>query len=118
MEAMKFQGWIEHIFPAGQFGQDIVVRDYKDAIEKPQYPNILKFTASTKVMPSLSGLVEGDKIEVKFYLNGKSGTGKNGYYAIIRLNIAKDGGIKVIETVPRDDKDTTVKQEESDELPF
>lgn len=119
MIKQEFTGWVEKILPAGQYGQEFTVRDHKDANDAPKFPTTLKFEAGTASIPQLQGVLEGDKVRVVFYLSGKSGEGRNGYYCINRLRIAKEGGLSVIErtgTPPPEDPQVEVKPE--DELPF
>lgn len=120
MEAHEFTGWVDHIFPKGQYGQEIAVRDHEGEADKPKYPTTLRFNISTKCGTMADGLGEGDKIKVKFYLTGVSGIGKNGYYAINRLNVAKDGGIVILETAERVDEEPTdpADNEADSDLPF
>ena len=118
IEPSKFTGWVEHIFPAGQYGQEIVLRDYKDDSDRPKYPIALKFRVGTKCDCNISNLGIGDKVAVQYYLSGKSGIGKNGYYCIVSLNIAKVNGLTVIERAPEPEKIDSVSSEEEEELPF
>lgn len=117
---MEFTGWVEKILPQGQYGQEFVVRDYKDEKDAPKYPTVLKFEAGTAAIPQLQGVLEGDKVRVVFYLGGRSGIGKNGcYYCFNRLRVAKDGGLVVLERTgvppPQEiHKETTA----DDDIPF
>lgn len=120
IQAQEFTGWVDHVFPAGQYGQEIAVRDHEGEADKPKYPITLRFNISSKCGTMAQGLAEGDKIKVKFYLTGVSGIGKNGYYAINKLNVAKDGGIVILETAERVTKEEDVGADPSseEELPF
>lgn len=100
IEAQEFTGWVEKIYEPTEYGQEFTVRDYKDKMEAPKFPQCLKFNASNKCKSQLMGVVEGDKIKVRFYLHGVSGEGRNGYYCIVKLNVAKDGGITIVEKAP------------------
>lgn len=116
---MEFTGWVEKILPQGQYGQEFVVRDYKDEKDAPKYPTALKFEAGTAAIPQLQGVLEGDKVRVLFYVCGRSGIGKNGYYCINRLRIAKEGGLVVIERTgvppPQEIPDSSSAE---DDIPF
>ncbi len=118
MEASTFTGWIDHIFPAGQYGQEIAVRDYATEDERPKFPTVLKFRIGTKCEFRTDNLAIGDKVNVKYYLSGKAGIGKNGYYCIVSLNVAKQDGIVVVERAPEPDPVDSVSKEEEEELPF
>jgi hypothetical protein len=96
-ESIEFTGWVDHIFPRGQYGQEFSVRDHKDDSDKTKYPTTLRFNVSNKCGSMVDSLGKGDKVKVKFYLTGASGIGKNGYYAINKLNVAKEGGITILE---------------------
>lgn len=124
--ASEFTGWVEKILEPGQYGQEFTVRDYKDDNDpnKPKFPNVLKFKVSTKIQSMLQGIVPGDKIRVKYFTFGRSDYGQKGYYCIVSLNVAKEGGITMLEQAPRqqapsfvpEDEDETAGEQEA--LPF
>lgn len=126
MQSNEFTGWVEKIFPPTDYGQEFTVRDYKDDHDpnKPKFPTVLKFKVGSKIQNMLSSIVEGDKIRVKYFIFGKSGYGQRGYYCIVNLNVAKDGGITMIEAAPRggEQDESQEDPEESagseDNLPF
>lgn len=121
-EQREFTGWVEHIYPAGEYGQEFTVRDYRDDADKPKYPTVLKFNASNKCKGQLVSMNVGDKVRISYFIYGVSGEGRNGYYCIVRLNIAKDGGVTILEAIPKSmahDRNKDEKPEEADEeLPF
>lgn len=111
MEAMKFVGWVEKILPAGDYDQKFVVTNYRNEDakklmkEQKEFPNALMFAANVKngSNSQLDDLHEGDKVEVKFFLAGRSGISKkNTYYCVNNLNIAKKDGITIVERVKVD----------------
>jgi len=129
MEAMKFVGWIEKILPAGDYDQKFAVANYRNEEakklmkEQKEFPNALMFTCSAKngCNAQLDNLHEGDKVEVKFFLAGKSGISKKDtYYCINNLNVAKKDGIIVIERVKVVDsgQPQPADPDDIDDIPF
>jgi hypothetical protein len=120
LESIDFIGWIEHIFPKSQYGQEFSVRDHKDDSDKPKYPTTLRFNVSNKCGAMADSLSKGDKVKVKFYLSGSSGIGKNGYYSINKLNVAKDGGITILEkaVILKDSAEVNDDINDNEDLPF
>ena len=123
MTTSEFVGWVEKILEPSQYGREFTVRDYRDDADpnKPKYPNVLKFRLSTKIQSMLDGVAEGDKIRVKYFTTGRSGYGQKGYYCIVNLNVAKDGGITMIEMAPRGESSGSEEAQEEpvdDGLPF
>lgn len=103
MKDQEFTGWVEKILDPGQYGREFTVRDYKDDHDpnRPKYPNVLKFKVGNKIMNMLDNIREGDKVRVRYFVFGRSGYGQRGYYCIVNLNVAKDGGITLLEAAPR-----------------
>lgn len=105
MQSHKFIGWVEKLIDSDGYSREFVVRDYKDDNDpgKPQYPTTLTFRASVKNGSALQldAIHEGDKVQVEFFITGKSGMSKAGkYYHINSLVIAKNNGVVVIEKAP------------------
>lgn len=130
IEAASFTGYIEYIGEAGDFDQQISVRNYRDDAEaekmkqdKQVFPVCLMFTANVKngCNAQLEGLHVGDKIVVEYYLHGVSGVSKksNKYYCINKLNIAKTKGITVIERAKVDEEQPSPDDTDvADDIPF
>lgn len=125
MQSMKFVGWVEKVFDADMYSREFVVRDFKndEDPQKPKYPTWLTFKASVKNGSSiqLDNVDVGDKVQVEFYLTGKAGVSHAGkYYHINSLQVAKDGGVIVIEksAVPNDADKEDESTSDGDELPF
>ena len=123
IEPHTFVGWVEHIFPATKYGLEFSVRDHKDDSDKPQYPITLKFNVGSKALAQVSDLMAGDKVSVSYFVTGVSGMGRNGYYSINKLNVAKSEGVTVIERASRELPGTGTRNDQgaamdSEDLPF
>lgn len=118
MEALEFSGWVEHIYEPTDWGMEFTVRSYENEMTAPKYPQCLKFTASKLTMQQVLGLSEGDRVKIKYYVNGKSGRSAKGYYCINRLNIAKDGGVTIVKRAPRLEEKDQQKDVDLDDIPF
>lgn len=129
IDPMKFTGWVEKILPATDFEQRFVVANYRNETAKQamkqahEFPNALMFTLSVRngANAQLDDISEGDKIEVKYFLAGKSGTsprtGK--YYCINNLNVAKTNGLTLIDRRERDPKNQpSLMDAPDDDIPF
>lgn len=116
IKSNEFTGWVEKIFDKTSYGREFTVREYKDDHDpnKPKFPNVLKFKCSSKIMNMIDGIREGDKVRVKYFIFGRSGYGQRGYYCIVNLNVAKEGGITMIEAVPRQEEQPSVDQEQEE----
>lgn len=124
IQSSEFTGWVEKIFDKTTYGREFTVRDYKDNEDpnKPKFPTVLKFKCTSKIMNMIDGIREGDKVRVRYFVYGKSGYGQKGYYCIVNLNVAKEGGITLIEAAPRNDEAVPNHEEEieesSEDIPF
>lgn len=123
MQSMKFIGWVEKILDPDQYNREFVVRDYKDDNDpnKPKYPNSFTFRASVKNGSALQldSIGEGDKVQVEFFLTGKSGVSKAGkYYHINSLCIAKENGVVVLEKNTSPVAHEEPEPEDNSDLPF
>lgn len=127
MQSNEFTGWVEKILDKTSYGREFTVRDYKDDHDpnKPRFPTVLKFKCSNKIMNMIDGIREGDKIRVKYFVFGRSGYGQRGYYCIVNLNVAKEGGITMIEAAPRsqeecpnNDQEDIEEEVEGEDIPF
>ena len=121
-EPHTFVGWVEHIFPATKYGLEFSARDHRDESDRPQYPITLKFNVGTKALPQVSSMNIGDKVSVRYFITGVSGNGRNGYYAINKLNVAKNDGVTIIQrsSVEHQESGSRNIQEAAneDDLPF
>ena len=109
METLHFTGWVERIYPAGEFDQEFVVANYRNDDEKAKMKAIYKIDSS-KDFPSaltfkirtpskgeepevMNNIAVGDKVECSFFITGISGTSsKTGkYYHINNLRILRNG---------------------------
>lgn len=124
MQSHKFIGWVEKILESDGYNKEFVVRDFKDDEDpgKPQFPTMLTFRASVKNGSSLQldAINEGDKVQVEFFITGKSGISKAGkYYHINSLVIAKSNGVTVIEkaAVPTP-AEAAIADDDTSSLPF
>lgn len=102
MRPMQFKGFIEKIFPATEYSQEILVANFKDErhkanLMKKGYPvNQITFKASTynNANDIIAKFKVGDEVIVHFFISGKAGTSKKGtYYHFNELRIANRDGI-------------------------
>ena len=117
MQSCEFTGWVEKIFDKTSYGREFTVRDYRDDSDpnKTKFPNVLKFKCSNKIVNMIDGIREGDKIRVKYFIYGRSGYGQRGYYCIVNLNVAKEGGITMIEAVQRPTENAAQSESEEED---
>lgn len=125
IQANEFTGWVEKVLEPTMYGQEFTVRDYENDSDpsKPKYPCVLKFKCGAKIVSMLNNIVPGDKIRVKYFIYGRSGYGTKGYYCIVTLNVAKEGGITLLKSAPRPEEQkegANAQQEEleSEDIPF
>lgn len=102
MRPMQFKGFIEKIFPATEYSQEIVVANFKDEkhkanlMKKGYAVNQITFRASTynNANDIIAKFKAGDEVLVHFYISGKAGISKKGtYYHFNELRIANRDGI-------------------------
>lgn len=124
----KFIGWIEKIFPPTDYDQGFAVANYKDEAmrdmmrAKKDYPQTLRFSANIKMGANtqLDGLHEGDKVQITYYLSGRSGISKAGnYYCFNTLHIAKNHGVELLErSALQETKQTDEVPADDSDVPF
>lgn len=118
-EPLEFTGWVEKIYEETEYGKEFTVRDYKDDSDRGKFPQCLKFKASNRCKSQILGLNVGDKVRIRYFVYGVSGEGRNGYYCIVNLNIAKDGGVTILEKAKQMESiEQEEEQQDNDELPF
>lgn len=77
MAFYEMEGWVHGIGAKEQYSWSIVVRDNEDAnAPKEKFPQFIGFKASSKKFNKIEGLALGDKIRVKFFINGLIGVSK------------------------------------------